>query len=164
MTINRWVILAVVFVVRTVFGYQFQSVGSVSGLMREDLVISHAQIGTLIGIYMLPGVFIALPGGFLIKRFGDKRLLLIGLALMAVGGAIVGLLDSYDGAIMGRIVSGSGSVVLTVVATKMVVDWFAGKEIRTGLAVMLAAWPFGIALGLASQSWIAETYSWQAVM
>lgn len=164
MTINRWVILAVVFVVRTVFGYQFQSVGSVSGLMREDLVISHAQIGTLIGIYMLPGVFIALPGGFLIKRFGDKPLLLIGLALMAVGGAIVGLLDSYDGALMGRIVSGSGSVVLTVVATKMVVDWFAGKEIRTGLAVMLAAWPFGIALGLASQSWIAETYSWQAVM
>jgi len=164
MTINRWVILAVVFVVRTGFGYQFQSVGSVSGLMREDLVISHAQIGTLIGIYMLPGVFIALPGGFLIKRFGDKRLLLIGLALMAVGGAIVGLLDSYDGVLMGRIVSGSGSVVLTVVATKMVVDWFAGKETRTGLAVMLAAWPFGIALGLASQSWVAETYSWQAVM
>jgi hypothetical protein len=57
MTIIRWVILAFVFVVRTGFGFQFQSVGSVSGLMREDLVLSHAQIGTLIRVYMLPGVF-----------------------------------------------------------------------------------------------------------
>jgi len=164
MTINRWVILAFVFVVRTGFGFQFQSVGSVSGLMREDLAISHAQIGTLIGVYMLPGVFFALPGGFLVKRFGDKRLLLVGLALMATGGVVVGLFDTYDGALVGRIVSGSGSVVLTVVATKMVVDWFAGKETRTGLAIMLAAWPFGIALGLATQGWIGETYSWQALM
>jgi predicted MFS family arabinose efflux permease len=164
MTINRWVILAVVFIGRTSFGFQFQSVGSVSGLMREDLVISHAQIGTLIGIYMLPGVFFALPGGFLVKRFGDKRLLLIGLAMMATGGVVVGVFDSYDGALVGRILSGSGSVVLTVVATKMVVDWFAGKETRTGLGIMLAAWPFGIALGLASQGWIGETFSWQAVM
>ena len=106
MTINRWVILAVVFIGRTSFGFQFQSVGSVSGLMREDLVISHAQIGTLIGIYMLPGVFFALPGGFLVKRFGDKRLLLIGLAMMATGGVVVGVFDSYDGALVGRILSG----------------------------------------------------------
>ena len=164
MTINRWVILTVVFIGRTAFGFQFQSVGSVSGLIREDLVISHAQIGTLIGVYMLPGVFLALPGGFLAKRFGDKRLLLVGLALMATGGAVVGLFDSYDGALVGRVVSGSGSVMLTVVVTKMVVDWFAGKETRTGLGIMLAAWPFGIALGLATQGWLAETYSWQTLM
>ena len=164
MTINRWVILAVVFIGRTAFGFQFQSIGSVSGLIREDLVISHAQIGTLIGVYMLPGVFLALPGGFLVKRFGDKRLLLVGLGLMAAGGTVTGLFDSYNGALVGRVVSGSGSVMLTVVATKMVVDWFAGKETRTGLGIMLAAWPFGIALGLASQGWIGETYSWQAVM
>jgi MFS family permease len=164
MTINRWVILALVFVMRTGFGFQFQSIGSVSGLMREDLLINHAQIGTLIGIYMLPGVFFALPGGFLVKRFGDKRLLLIGLALMAAGGAVIGLVDSYNGALVGRVISGSGSVVLTVVATKMIVDWFAGKETRTGLGIMLSGWPAGIALGLASQGWLAETYSWQLVM
>jgi nitrate/nitrite transporter NarK len=37
-----------------------------------DLALSYAQLGTLMGFYLLPGAFLALPGGMLGARFGDR--------------------------------------------------------------------------------------------
>ena len=73
------------------------------------LGLSYVQIGTLIGLFMLPGVFIALPGGYLGKLFGDKRMAGTGLALMVLGGLILGFSESYALAIGGRLISGIGS-------------------------------------------------------
>ena len=42
---------------------------------------SGAGIGTLVGLYMIPGLFLAVPSGFIGRRFGDKRIVLLGLAL-----------------------------------------------------------------------------------
>ena len=124
---NRWTILGVLFIARISIGFQFQSVASVTPLLIADLGLNYAEIGTLIGLYMLPGVFIALPGGYLGKRFGDKRMCGTGLALMVVGGLILGISQSYSLAIAGRLISGIGAVLFNVVVTKMVTDWFAGK-------------------------------------
>ena len=88
---NRWLMLAVLFLARTAMALQFQTVASVGPfLMRRALAIDFAALGALIGLYMLPGIVIALPGGLLGQRFGAKRVLLVGLALMAVGGALMG--------------------------------------------------------------------------
>ena len=152
------------FLVRTTFAFQFQSVASLSPFLRDDLAISHAQVGTLIGLYMLPGVVIALPGGFMAKSVGDKRMASYGLLLMLLGGVVFGLSDSYALAVLGRLISGTGAVLLNLVATKMVIDWFAGREIRFALAVMVSSWPFGIALGLVTQNAMADALSWQSVM
>ena len=60
---SRWIILAVLFVARTSMAYQFQSVASVSEQLIQEFGLSYTEIGLLIGLYMLPGIFIALPGG-----------------------------------------------------------------------------------------------------
>lgn len=78
--------------------FQFQTVGSLSSTLVDALAIDHARLGTLIGLYMLPGVAIALPGGVLGRRFGDKTIVLVGLALMASGGAVMGLIPSFTAA------------------------------------------------------------------
>ena len=46
----------------------------------------------------------------------------------------------------------------------MVTEWFFEKEIVTAFAVMLTAWPVGIALGLLSQWAIADLYGWPWAM
>lgn len=145
-------------------GYQFQSVGSVSPFLVDDLGIGYGEVGTLIGLYMLPGVVMALPSGLMARRFGDKRMSGYGLALMAVGGAMMGLSDSYGLVFVGRLLSGVGAVLFNVVITKMVTDWFAGREVRTALGIMLSTWPLGIGLGLVTQSTLAEARSWTWVM
>ena len=87
---SRWLILAVLFLARTVMACQFQTVGSVGPVLVEALGIGYAQLGTLIGLYMLPGVVFALPGGLLGQRFGPKNVVLAGLVLMVAGGILTG--------------------------------------------------------------------------
>ena len=60
---TRWHILALLFLARTALGFQFQTLASVA----DDLVVAfgldYAGIGLLIGLFMAPGVFLALPAG-----------------------------------------------------------------------------------------------------
>src|SRR5262245_57234139 len=82
----RWRILAALTLARTSMGFQFQSVATVAPFLTSELGIDKSQLGWLVGLYLLPGVVIALPGGLLGARFGDKRVALTGLVLMAGGG------------------------------------------------------------------------------
>ena len=161
---NRWIILAVLSTVRTVMGIQFQSVASVSPFLINDLEIDYTRLGILIGLYQLPGVFLAFPAGLLGKRFGDKQVVVSALVLMAVGGLMMGASGSYAFSVSGRLLSGIGGILLNVLLTKMIADWFAGKEIITAMAILVSSWPLGISLGLISLGKLATFSSWQLVM
>ena len=76
---RRWIILAVLFAARAATGFQFQSVGSATNLLMQDLGLSFSQIGMLLGAYLLPGVIVALPAGLLGQRLREKTLGLAGL-------------------------------------------------------------------------------------
>ena len=158
----RWLALIVLTTTRASMGFQFQAPASVSPLLIEGLAISHAEIGFLIGLYMLPGIALAIPGGLLGRRFGDKRTVTVGLALMTAGGALIGVADSYAALVAGRLVAGVGAVLLNVLMTKMITDWFAGREIVLAMAVFINAFPIGIGLALLSLGWLAESAGWPA--
>lgn len=142
-------------------GIQFQSIASVAPLVVSDLRISYGQIGWLMGLYMLPGTVIAYPGGALGRRFGERRLVLAGLALMAVGGVATAASDGFALAATGRVVSGAGGVLLNVMLTRMVADWFAERELATAMSVMLTSWPVGIGITLATFGALASAESWR---
>jgi MFS family permease len=161
---NRWYVLAVLFLCRTAMGFQFQSVASSAALLTDALRIDYTEIGTLIGVYTLPGIVIALPGGMLDRRLGDRQICVAGLALMIAGALLFAFGASYGAGFAGRLVSGTGAVLFNLVLAKMVTDWFAGREIVTAMGVILASWPFGIALALVTQPPLAAHLGWQAVM
>lgn len=158
---NRWAVLGVLFLARTTLGYTYQSVASVSPLLIDDLALSFTEVGALIGFFGLPGMFVALPGGLLGKRFGDVRMAVAGLTLMALGGFLMSMADGYGVAATGRLFTGIGAVTMTVVLVKLVGDWFEGREIVTALAILMNSWPVGIALGQVTQGALGETYGWQ---
>ena len=161
---NRWLILFVLFLARTVMALQFQTVASTGPFLIDALSIDFASIGILIGLYMLPGVAIALPGGVLGQRFGAKRVVLIGLVLMAIGGAVMGLSHAYWPMAAGRLISGTGAVLFNVMITKMIADWFAGREIVTAMGIFVSSWPFGLAVALMVFGPLAATQGYALVM
>src|SRR5579871_5979743 len=84
---SRWLILAVLLAARAATGFQFQSVGSASHFLLHDFGFDYAQLGMLLGAYLLPGAVVALPAGVLGERLKETRLGLAGLALMILSGA-----------------------------------------------------------------------------
>jgi predicted MFS family arabinose efflux permease len=157
---NRWVMLLVLFVARTAMGFQFQSVASVSPLLVRDLAIDLALFGSLIGAWMLPGAVMAIPGGMLGGRFGDKRVALFGLVLMVIGSAVTAGSNEYLTALAGRIVGGTGAVLLNVLLTKMVADWFADRDLATAMGILVVSWPVGIGLALVVLGPLSVATSW----
>ncbi len=116
---NRWLILAVLCFARTSMGYQFQSIASISADLVREMGLSYAEIGTLIGLYMLPGVIVALPGGALASRFGDKSLAVVGLALMVLGDGMIAVVATPEALFSGRVVSGAGAVVFNLAVSPL---------------------------------------------
>ena len=114
---------------------QFQTVASTGPFLIDALAIDFASLGILIGLYMLPGMVIALPGGVLGQRFGAKRVVLVGLVLMAIGGLVMGLSHTFGRWWRAGSISGTGAVLFNVMITKMIADWFAGREIVTAMGI-----------------------------
>jgi len=161
---RRWSILAVLFAARAATGFQFQSVGSASNLLIQDLGLSYAQIGLLLGAYLLPGIVVAFPAGLLGQRVDAKTLGLAGLALMTLSGLALEHADQFAVALAARTLGGVGSTIVVLAATKMVTDWFDGREIVLAMSILQMSWPFGAMLALPIQAVIAESFGWPAVL
>jgi MFS family permease len=145
-------------------GVQFQAIASVAPLLVSDLELSYAQIGWLIGIYLLPGMFLALPGGVIGQRLGERRLVMIGLALMVAGGALTSAAGGFGTAAAGRLLSGIGAVLMNILLPKLVADWFVGREVSTAMAIMLTSWPVGLGIATATLGGLAAATSWRTAM
>lgn len=162
---NRWGILAVLFTVRLTMGFQFQSIAAVAPLLGPRYGARLADIGLLIGLYFTPGVALSLPGGAIGQKFGDKITVIAALLLMLAGGLAMAFSHAWSLQIAGRLVAGAGAggVLLNVQMTKMVTDWFAGKEIATAMAVFVVSWPAGVALSLLALPAVGVAYGVSAV-
>ena len=159
---SSWRCLAALTLARAAMGFQFQSIAAVAPLIGDGLGLDKTQLGWLIGLYLLPGVAFALPGGLLGRRFGDKRLVLVGLALMAIGGVWLAVAQSFGAANAARFTSGSGAVILNVLMTKMVTDLFAGRERLLAMSVLINAWPIGIGISLVVIGPLGEFAGWRS--
>src|SRR5437660_1531493 len=131
--LGRWGYLALLFGVRTAMAFQFESVAALGPMIRGEFNVGVADIGFLIGLYLAPGIVLALPGGAIGQRFGDKSAVIAGLALMTCGGLLMALTGAWHLQIVGRLTAGVGGILLSVVMAKMVMDLFVGKEIATAM-------------------------------
>ncbi|HJV54367.1 MAG TPA: MFS transporter, partial [Methylomirabilota bacterium] len=157
----RWAMLLVIFLTRTSMGFQFQSIAALTSFLVPAFALSYAEVGLLMGLFMLPGVVIAVPGGLLGQRFGSLRVVLAGLGLMIVGGMIVSYSAGLHTAAFGRAIGGVGGVLVNIMLARMVADWFRERELQTAMGLMLSAWPFGMALALVILGPLAAATSWR---
>jgi predicted MFS family arabinose efflux permease len=161
---SRWAMLAVVFIARAAMGLMFQSLAAIGPLIIPDLRLSYSQYGILLGLFMLPGGVMALPGGMLGRRYGSRHVAGAGLATMVIGGLITAESSGFAMAALGRTASGVGGVLLNVALAKMVADWFTGREISTAMGIMLTSFPVGMAVAVALLGGVATASSWRAAM
>jgi MFS family permease len=155
---TRWAILALLFAVRLTMAFQFESVAAISPVIMDEFGVDLADVGVLISLYLAPGLVIALPGGEIGRRYNDKSVVASGLVLMISGGLIMALAAAWSWQLAGRLIGGSGAVLLNVLMSKMVADWFADRELATAMGIFVNSWPKGIVLGLLALPPLASTW------
>ncbi|MGD9043628.1 MAG: MFS transporter [Desulfobacterales bacterium] len=160
----RWTILGLGTFCILTFGVIFQSIPPLIGILVEALKISYAQAGALMGLFILPGIFLSIPGGMLTDRFGPRRVGAASLLCLTLGTAIVALSSGFGMMALGRLVAGVGATVLIVVAPKIVASWFYDREIGLAMGVFNISMPLGTILSLNFMGAIAFRFNWQTAI
>jgi len=113
--------------------------------------ISIAVVGWAISAFGLARVFTDIPAGFLSDRFGRKKIMILGLALIIISSTGAGLADTYAWLIFARIVGGVGSALYMTAGITWVAQISAGKARGRYMAVyqglLLAGTVFGPPIG-----------------
>ncbi len=104
-----------------------------------------ALIGLAVGMYALAQALLQIPLSQLSDRIGRKRLILAGMLLFAIGGAVAALSTSIWGVIIGRGLQGAGAISGVVLA--LLADLTRIEQRTKAMAAM--GMSIGLSFGLA---------------
>lgn len=154
--------LAAVFLLRAALGVLFQAPGAAGPVLVPAFGMDWTQFGTLVGLFWLPGLLLAVPIGLAAPRLSDRAMVLSGCALLVAGG-VLSAAASQGMALLhaGRLLMGTGTVMVIVLLTKMMQDRFKGADLFPAMAIYVLGWPIGIAAAQAVLPGMAVNLGWQ---
>jgi MFS family permease len=80
-------------------------------MVRDEFGVSYAALGAVMAVFYTVSGIAQTAAGFLVDRFGARRILLAGLALVAAGAILTGLAPSFPWLFLAAAVGGLGNSV-----------------------------------------------------
>jgi MFS family permease len=109
------VLIIVAFLVALGFGI----VGPAIPVFAREFGVSLTAAGAVISIFAIARLVWALPGGRLVERFGERRILSAGIWIVGGSSALAGLAQTYPQLLALRGIGGIGSSMFTVSALSL---------------------------------------------
>lgn len=115
-------------------GLTFVGVALFLPLIREDLGISFSQAGLLSAAGTLSYGLGQLPAGYLSDRFGPRRLFFIGLLAWSLLSVNLGLVRSFEAAVITMLVAGAFRSLLFAPGLALLASWFPKERRATAMS------------------------------
>jgi MFS family permease len=109
------VLVSVAFCVAVGFGM----VAPAIAVFARTFGVGRAWAAAVISAFALARLVAALPGGRLVDRFGERRVMATGIAIVAASSALAGLSQAYTQLLVLRAAGGVGSAMFTVSALSL---------------------------------------------
>lgn len=130
--------------------------------IEQDLTISHAQLGILIGLaFIVLYSFAGMIFGTVADRWNRPRLIAIGLSLWATATTLSGWAQSFGQIALLRALVGVGAAVLTPTALGMLSDVFSAERRAFASGLYYAGVPLGAGLSMIIVALIEPTIGWR---
>ncbi|MGX1911415.1 MFS transporter [Streptomyces phaeochromogenes] len=142
-------------------------IASVSGLnvAQPDLAVafdaSQSTVLWIINIYTLSLAALLLPLGAIGDRFGRKPMLLIGLTVFGVAGAVAGLAPSTEVMLAARLLSGVGAAMIMPITLAVITSTFPKEERGRAIGVWTGVAGGGGVLGMFLSAALVDAVSWR---
>ncbi|MDL2306698.1 MFS transporter [Desulfovibrio sp. OttesenSCG-928-C06] len=158
-----WVILIVVYLASMAAPLNQFKVPPVMGTLMESYGMSMAVAGTLMSIFALIGVVLALPSGFIMGRIGVKNAGLVALLCLMAGGAVGALAGNIPVLMASRVLEGVGMCLMSIVAPTALATWFPPHKHGLALGVWGTWVPIGSTIAFSIGPTIAAASGWTGV-
>ena len=162
----RWVVLALLFL--NIF-VAFLGVQCIPPLFKEianEIPLTKAQIGLIMGILTLPSIIFSPVGGALTDRIGSRWAFGIAIMITALAGMMRGFADSANGLVACMFVVGIGTATIAPNISKSLSMWFPKNEFAMASGIALLAMTLAAAIGMATAAGILSPFlgGWRNVM
>ncbi len=161
---TRWAGVLAIVGAGVVASLQVGKVIIAAPLLRQDMGLDLASIGTLTAVFSILGVIGGIAAGGVIARFGARRMLLLGLAATALGTAAGATAPGYGVLLASRVVEGLGFLMITVAGPAALQRMVSASNRDFAFALWSCYMPAGMAVAmLASQAFDQwQAYWWCA--
>lgn len=166
---KRWGILAMLFVITTI-NYADRATISIAGPeIKKVFEMSPVEMGYVFSAFAWSYVLCQLPGGWLLDRFGSKKIYFFSIFFWSIFTVFQGAIGFLAG----------GAAVLTLFALRFLVGaaespsfpgnarltsaWFPTAERGTASAIFNSAQYFATVLFAPLMGYLVHTYGWQSV-
>jgi MFS family permease len=96
--------------------------------IAREFKLSAVGMGYLFSSFIWSYAIFLLPMGFLIDRFGTKRMAGVGIFIWSAATALTGAANSFGALLMARLVMGGGESVSNPVGAKVIRQWIPANE------------------------------------
>ena len=145
----RWVCLVTLWLVYFFVYFDRVAPAVVAPELMKAFNISAASMGLLSAAYFYPYAAMQIPSGILADFLGPRLSVTIFFIVAGIGTAMFGMAQSYEVAILGRIMMGVGVAVVYIPIMKIQAQWFRPYEFATLTGILLTVGNVG-ALGAAA--------------
>jgi ACS family hexuronate transporter-like MFS transporter len=145
----------------TVASFCNLSIPPLSPFLREELNLSHAQVGMLMSFYYVGVVSASLFFGWASDFLGERRTLILGLGIQGL--FMLGFAWSHTFLIGGifLLLSGIGYSSVNPATTKGVVRWFPLQGRATAMGIKQTGIPLGGILAASTLPGLALAFGWR---
>lgn len=125
---QAWVVWGVGVLAYVVAVLQRTSLGVAAEDAAERFGTGAGVVSTFVVVQLLVYALMQVPVGVLLDRYGSRRLLLAGPALMAVGQGLLAVAGSVPEAIAARVLVGTGDAMVFVSVLRLIPAWFPARR------------------------------------
>ena len=161
---KQWVVLASLwlayllsFVARLVWS-------SVMSIANEDLGFTVIQGSSYMTAFYIGYAITALPGGILSDKIGYRKTILLSLAGVTVGTALMGTVTDYYVGFAFRFILGLFSGPLNACCLSAIADVFSERQRGTATGLLMTCTSLGISVVNLYAPSLATNYGWQVAM
>ena len=118
-------------------------------IIAADLILSYAEMGVILGGVIVMYIPLSLPIGVGIDRFGQKRMIALGLLLIASSAVLRSFVFNFESLLLVVILFGLGGPPISVGLAKVVASSFEGRERGLASGIYMTGAVVGSASALA---------------
>lgn len=126
--------------------------------------IGGVELGNLAACYFYAYLFLMIPAGLLLDRFGPRKTTTIAIAVCAVGSMVFAAADTVMVAGIGRFLTGAGAAFAAVNCLKLIANWFPFRQFALMTGLMMTIAMLGAVGGQAPLAAFVDALEWRQAM
>jgi MFS family permease len=144
--------------------YFFRTINAlISGELAGDLNLQAGHLGLLTSVYFLTFALVQIPAGFLLDRFGPRRVQTVLLLIAALGACLFAVAENFGLLLVARALIGLGVAASLIAGLKAIAMWFPKERLALINGCFITIGTFGVVAATAPSELLLHFVGWRTL-